>query len=90
MNRLRYRCLWSDKVGDLQTIIVERSQGSDCKDLHRSSESFEKRLKRLRSAKQADRSKRVVELDLDSMRAKRQRNEKRFAREKVGAHYNQT
>ncbi len=74
---VRYN-VYGDKVGDLQTII-ERSRA-------RIKESTDLLLIEEEAARSAKRSEQtVVELDLESMRAKRQ--EEKQAREKVGAHY---
>ena len=69
---------YSDKVGDLQTII-DRSRA-------RVQESADLLLIEEEAARAAKRSEQtVIELDLDSMRAKR--SEEKQARERVGAHY---
>lgn len=69
---------YSDKVGDLQTII-DRSKA-------RIKESADLVLIEEEAARAATRSEQtVIELNLESMRAKRA--EEKQAREKVGAHY---
>ena len=72
---------YSDKIGDLQAI-VERSRA-------RVEQSEELRLIEAEAKRSSDRAKQtVIELDLDSMRAKRL--EEKQARDTVGAHFSGT
>lgn len=69
---------YSDKIADLQSII-DRSRA-------RIKESTDLLLIKEEAARAGKRSEQtIIELDLDSMRAKRE--EEKQAREKVGAHY---